>query len=166
MRYNNWLFLLRTLYTLFQTLLHFLSDSASVFYGLGKQKTNCKLIAECHEAPNEISLNNQITFQWIKWHSGSPRNDKADELAKRFETFFFSQNRTWIRQRSTDLQNKQWTQTTNCRQSRIALPGINKWLTKRLLNISKDHLGIRKKKCNYIKRIRLIILIDIVCFKI
>lgn len=54
----------------------------------------------------------------------------------------FSQFRTWIRQRSTELHNSKWSRSTDCRQSKMAMPSLHPRLTKRLLSLSRDNLRI------------------------
>lgn len=133
--------------------IRFLSDSLAVLKALDNKQTNNKLIFECHLALESISTSNRITLQWIKGHSGSLGNDAADELAKRGSEMVvlgpypllpiaFSLFRSWIRQRSTELQNNKWSRATDCRQSKMAIPKVHPRLTKRLLSLNRYNLRI------------------------
>ncbi|CAF4826704.1 unnamed protein product [Pieris macdunnoughi] len=50
----------------------------------------------------------------------------------------FSLVRTWIRQRSAELQQQRWSHGAACRQSKVALPAVNP----QLLNLNRTNLKI------------------------
>ncbi|CAF4872602.1 unnamed protein product [Pieris macdunnoughi] len=120
---------------------------------LGGDTTNSKLVLECHNALEALALTNRVTLQWIKGHSRSLGNDAADELARRGSEMLpagpypllplpFSQVRTWIRQRSEELQHQRWSSSVDCRQSKLVLPVTNTRMTKQLLNLTRNNLKI------------------------
>lgn len=80
-------------------------------------------------------------------------NDAADELTKRgsdsipmgpepFVPLPYNQIQTWIRQRTTRLHQKYWSNRTDCRQSREALPSISQRLSRQILNLKRIHLRL------------------------
>ena len=130
-----------------------LTDSASVLQALNSYCINSGLILQCHNALEQISSNNTITLQWIKGHSGSLGNDAADELARAGSDATsigpepilplpINQLRVWLRERTHNLHEEIWIGTQTCRQTKDALPKLNKKLTKNLLRLNRRKLRI------------------------
>ncbi|XP_048000291.1 uncharacterized protein LOC125237341 [Leguminivora glycinivorella] len=129
------------------------SDSAAVLRALDSKTIQSGLILECHRALEVIGSNNLVTLQWIKGHSGSLRNDAADELARKGSDqkatgpipmlpLPFGQLRSWMRQKTRTQHAEQWANTSTCRHSREVVPHPDARLTKRLLTLNRASLRI------------------------
>lgn len=129
------------------------SDSASVLQALHKNTIASGLLLECHQALESVATANTVTLQWIKGHSGSLGNDAADELARRGSDAMvygpepitpvpFSQFRSWLQNQTTTQHENRWSSIDSCRQSKLAMPNIDKKLTTRLLRLNRRNLRI------------------------
>lgn len=129
-----------------------LSDSKSVLQALQSNSITSRLTYDCHLSLTEVrNNNNNVTLQWIKGHSGSRGNDAADELARRGSEMaaigpepIVPLPSAWpisvIRRHTKELHDKYWTEVSECRQAKEALPRIDRRLSRKLINLTRPNL--------------------------
>ena len=55
--------------------------AADLTLGVTEPHANHELAQQCHSLYRQVSRSRPLSFKWVKGHSNTPGNDKADELA-------------------------------------------------------------------------------------
>ena len=119
-------------------------DSQAAIKALCSYETRSKCVLNCKELLNEVGRSNQLMINWIPGHEGHMGNEVADQLAKRglHKTVLGPEpiiplnatiNKQQIRNWALRQHNKEWITRTDCRQTKLLLPEVNKRWSREIL---------------------------------
>lgn len=126
------------------------SDSQAALNALKSMVYTSKIVWECYNKLQQLSLRNRVNLYWVPGHCGIEGNEKADELAKLGSSQQFIGPEPFIGLSTANLKlelknweeskvNSIWNELSTARQSkRFIKPNASK--TQRLLNLSKKDL--------------------------
>ncbi len=124
------------------------SDSTSALWALSSTRFVSKLVLECFQALQDLTIGNRVTLVWVPGHSGHEGNEIADSLAKEGSLLPFLGPEPAIGISSLSARHSivqwshvehcvQWGLITSCRQAREFLDKPTKALSKELLALSR-----------------------------
>ena len=127
-----------------------LTDSRAAMAALNQIDTKSKTVKDTKEALSSLSNVIQIEIKWIMSHKGIIGNVIADRAAfagtKLRVSTPTTQAKAAIKQQVNDIcyaeWNERWQTQANCRQTRLFLPTIDRGKSKKIMQLSKSHLGI------------------------
>ena len=129
------------------------SDSQANLLALNKRTVNSKVVQDAVESLNLLDNSNQITLRWVRAHVGHRGNEKADDLAK-----IGSTDTNLLTDQSSDMSLKVlkstindkirqrwqvvWSNRSDCRQTKIWFPRIDKKLSYNLIMRSRYEMSL------------------------
>ena len=127
------------------------SDSQAALKALVSLHIKHKSVQKCISVLNEVSLNKSITLAWVKAHAEYPGNERADNLAKMGTTRFnmtvdvpypVKWAKSLIAENTHKTWNQEWWDYPHARQTKIWFPYIKKKISKGLIKLSRQELGL------------------------
>lgn len=129
------------------------SDSQAALKALMSIKTNSKLVYECKRKLQKLALNHTIKLIWVPGHTGIPGNERADELARKGTSTYFTgpepvlglslcHLKTEIEGWAKSQHTKEWRQKNNCRQTKKFVDQPRKSWSKRFLSMKRSKLKL------------------------
>lgn len=129
------------------------SDSLGAVKAISSYKIESKLVMDCCEALNKLAQNRHTTLIWIKGHSDSLGNLKADLLAKRgasnptpgpepFLSLKEKKCREICDSWSSNMSRDRWRSANTCSHTKEFVAFPQKELTNKLLTLNKLDMSI------------------------
>ena len=70
--------------------------AADLTLGVTEPRANQELAQQCHSFYRQVSRSHPLSLKWVKGHSNTPGNDKADDLANKGRSFVITtHSRRW-----------------------------------------------------------------------
>ena len=132
---------------------HFYIDNQAAIQSLGSYLIKSHLTASCKRLLNILSMNNDVTLNWIPGHSNQPGNERADMLAKRgtgratmtplpiSEATIKQEIKNWM----FNKHQEEWTdpyKQDHCRQTKMLLPEVNSIFWKQLNKYPRSKMNL------------------------
>ena len=132
---------------------HIYIDSQAAIRALSSYDTKSRCVLDCKELLNKLGEINDLTISWVPGHEGHMGNEVADRLAKRGinkETYgpnpIIPLNHTvtkqQIRKWALKQHTKEWAERSDCRQTKLLLPEVNKTWSRDILRKSRQAIRV------------------------
>ncbi|XP_063545759.1 uncharacterized protein LOC134753753 [Cydia strobilella] len=126
------------------------TDSQAALKALKKPVTS-SLVRKCREELNSLGKHRNVTVAWISGHQGVTGNEKADELARiGAETEYIGPEPALpmsadvtkgVIEKVKEMEaQREWSEETGCRQSKMMIKGIDHRRTRYLLKLVESFL--------------------------
>jgi len=122
-------------------------DSQAAIKALICGDIRSKLVLECRDALNNLSVNRKVRLIWVRGHIGVAGNERADALAKKgalLPTDSITSIpvpmvavKNNIREKLFRTAERRWNDTGTCKTARAIWPSLNKSNTKYVLKLSR-----------------------------
>jgi len=133
--------------------IYFFVDCQAAIQAINKPFVVSATVRRALLACSEVAKHNTLVFHWIKAHVGIQGNEHADSLAKRgaqdvslmlADTPFLSVRtaRTMLQDKFDEQWTSRWQARTDCRQTKIWFPEVNKPYSQRLMHLDRTTLSI------------------------
>ena len=129
--------------------INIVTDSQAALMALRNPISTSKIINECKEALSLISINNQISLQWIRGHTGHPGNEAADKLAKEGARSSFTGPepslpipnciiKEEIKAQMRKVISRKWRESNDCKHTKIFIPDVTNKISKIILSSKRQ----------------------------
>ena len=132
-------------------IIKFYIDSQAAIKAIDKYSIKSALALRAKIVVNEVSAKNIVILKWIPSHVGTSMNfgnELVDKLAKQGTTkpdkvklpfsnnVFYNEIEKW----SLKMHEKRWANSTDCRQTKMTCPKVNRKVTKFILKMSRKKM--------------------------
>ena len=127
------------------------SDSQATIKALQSMVIKQKSVSECHKLLTELNTQNEVLLQWVPGHVGVPGNELADKRAKEGSKLkiygpeplipiSLRACKNAITAETLKEHQNRWSSLDTCRQTKIAIPWLDKQLGRDILSLNRGSL--------------------------
>ena len=126
------------------------SDSQAALQAINSFTVTSKLVWECLIALNELGRRNRLRLCWVPGHCGIMGNEMADRLAREATltpfngapvvSISFDIVRCKIKERLVESQERLWSASLTCRQSKMFVRRVDRKISRYLMELKRHEL--------------------------